>query len=86
MRVPDRSNVIVDFGPTADLILEHATKRDVDLIVMGLHHHDGLKARIGAHLPGSTAYEVASQALCPVLTVSSREPLAETVPRPVIIT
>jgi nucleotide-binding universal stress UspA family protein len=69
MRVPDRSNVIVDFGPTADLILEHAAKRDVDLIVMGLHHHDGLKARIGAHLPGSMAYEVASQALCPVLTV-----------------
>ena len=69
MRIPDRSNVIVDFGPTADLILEHAAKRDVELIVMELQHHDGLKARIGAHLPGSTAYEVASQALCPVLTV-----------------
>jgi nucleotide-binding universal stress UspA family protein len=69
MRVPDGSNVIVDFGPTADLILEHAAKRDVDLIVMGLQHQGGLKARIGAHLPGSTIYEVASQALCPVFTV-----------------
>jgi nucleotide-binding universal stress UspA family protein len=69
MRVPDRSKVIVDFGPTADLILEHAAKRTVDLIVMGLHHQVGLKARVGAHLLGSTAYEVASQALCPVLTI-----------------
>jgi nucleotide-binding universal stress UspA family protein len=82
MRVPDRSNVIVDFGPTADLILEHAAKRDVDLIVMGLHHQVGLKARIGAHLPGSTTYEVASQALCPVLAIPlHKHPVTMMAPR-----
>jgi nucleotide-binding universal stress UspA family protein len=65
----EKRNVIVDFGPRAGLILEHATRRQVDLIVMGLHHLDGIRARIAAHLPGSTAYEVVSQAPCPVLTV-----------------
>jgi nucleotide-binding universal stress UspA family protein len=63
------SEVIVDFGPTVDRIVEHAAARNADLIVMGLHHREGIKARIAAHLPGSTAYDVASQAHCPVLTV-----------------
>ena len=67
------SRVFVDFGPATDLILEHASVQKIDLIVMGLQHLDGLKARIGAHLPGSTAYEVASQAPCPVLTVPLRK-------------
>jgi nucleotide-binding universal stress UspA family protein len=69
----DRSRVLVDFGPAADLILEHSTIRNVDLIVMGLRHLDGLKARIGTHLPGSTPYELASRARCPVLTVPWRK-------------
>ena len=72
----DESGILVDFGPAKDLILEHATVRNVDLIVMGLKHLDGLKARIGAHLPGSTAYEVASRAPCPVLTVPLRKQAA----------
>jgi nucleotide-binding universal stress UspA family protein len=67
--MPDKSKVIVDFGPTADVILEHAVDRDVDLIVIGLRHLNDLRARIGAHLPGSTAYACASQARCPILTV-----------------
>ena len=66
---PDKSKTIVDFGPTADLILEHALERDVDLIVMGLRHLNGLESRIGAHLPGSTVSEIASRAPCPILTV-----------------
>ena len=64
-----KPQVVVDFGPRADLILEHAATRKVDLIVMGLHSRDGIRARIAAHLPGSTTYEVVSQGTCPVLTV-----------------
>ena len=63
------AQVIVDFGPRADLILEHAAARKVDLVVMGLHSRDGIRARIAAHLPGSTMYEVVSRGTCPVLTV-----------------
>ena len=61
--------VVVDFGPTVDRILEQAAKRNADLIVMGLHHRNEIRARIAAHLPGSTSYDVASRASCPVLTV-----------------
>ena len=61
--------VIVDFGPRADLILQNATTRGADLIVMGLHTRVGVRARIAAHLPGSTAYQVFSRARCPVLAV-----------------
>jgi nucleotide-binding universal stress UspA family protein len=61
--------VIVDFGPRADLILEHASGRGADLIVMGLHSRDAVQARIAAHLPGSITYEVFSRASCPVLAV-----------------
>jgi nucleotide-binding universal stress UspA family protein len=67
--ITENSEAIVDFGPTADRILEHATKGNADLIVMGLHHRDEIKARIAAHLPGSASYDVVSRAACPVLTV-----------------
>lgn len=66
---PEKANIIIDFGPRAELILEHATRRQVDLIVMGLHHLGSLKARIASHLHGSTSYEVVSRAPCPVLIV-----------------
>lgn len=62
-------NIIVDFGPRADRILEHAVAREADLIIMGLHQRDNVRARIAAHLPGSSVYDVVSQAGCPVLTV-----------------
>ena len=64
-----KPNVIVDFGPPAELILECAVREGADLIVMGMNHLGGLRARIASHLPGSTAYEVISGAHCPVLTV-----------------
>ena len=64
-----KAQVMVDFGPRADLILEHAATRKADLIITGLHSRDGIRARIAAHLPGSTTYEVVSRATCPVLTV-----------------
>ena len=68
-RMAERTEVVLDFGPRTDLILEHAANWQADLIVLGLYHSDRLKARILAHTPGSTTYEVISQASCPVLTV-----------------
>lgn len=67
--IPTAPQVVVDFGPRTDLILEHAAARQVDLIIMGLHQRDSVQARIVAHLPGSTTYDVVSQAHCPVLIV-----------------
>jgi nucleotide-binding universal stress UspA family protein len=66
---PEKVNIIVDFGPRAALILEHAARRQADLIVMGLDHMGSIKARIASHLHGSTSYEVVSKARCPVLIV-----------------
>jgi nucleotide-binding universal stress UspA family protein len=74
--VPKVPEVIVDFGPPVDRILEHAAARKVDLIIMGLHQRNNIRARIAAHLPGSTVYEVVSQAHCPVLTVPLAKPTA----------
>jgi nucleotide-binding universal stress UspA family protein len=65
----DKAEVIVDFGPRAELIVDLAIRRKADLIVMGAHTGTGMKARIAAHLPGSLAYDVTAEACCPVLTV-----------------
>jgi len=48
-------------------ILETAKERDVNLIVMGVHHAHF--PRWDAHMPGTTASEVIAKAPCPVLTV-----------------
>ena len=57
------------FGPAADIILDFAGTGTVDLIVMPARQLDPLMA---AHLPKSdTAYELASRASRPVLTVGS---------------
>jgi len=69
-KIVEDVEIIVDFGPSVDRIVEQAGARNADLIVMGLHHRAEFQARLSAHLPGSTAYDVASQASCPVLTVS----------------
>ncbi len=66
---PMRDNIIIDFGSRTELILEHANRRQVDLIVMGLRHLGSIRARIASHLPGSISYEVISKARCPVLIV-----------------
>ena len=65
----DKSEVIVDFGPRAELIVELATTRKADLIVMGAQPSAEMRARIAAHLPGSLAYDVTAQASCPVLAI-----------------
>ena len=55
-------------GPTARTIVEYATDRAFDLIVMGTHGRTGV-----AHLLlGSVAEQVVRTAPCPVLTVRER--------------
>jgi len=62
-------------GTPADEILEYASLRDIDLIVMGTHGREG----IARALLGSVAEMVVRKATCPVLTVHSgkREVVAE---------
>ncbi len=60
--VGGKSEVIVEFGPRAGSILEIARKREIDLIIMGERRSSSKMARVAAHLPGLTAYEVISQA------------------------
>ena len=58
---------VVEFGSPAQKILQVANTLKPDAIILGLHR----KTRIGAaaHMPWATAYEVACDACCSVLTV-----------------
>jgi nucleotide-binding universal stress UspA family protein len=60
--------VAVEYGEPAARILEKATERGVDLIVLGVRSAAG---RLGAatHLGRATAHNVVAHAACPVLTV-----------------
>jgi nucleotide-binding universal stress UspA family protein len=53
----------------ADLILEYAGARDIDLIVMGTHGHRGLDYMF----LGSVAQQVVHEASCPVYTIRESE-------------
>ncbi len=64
---PPETEIVVDFGPAADLILKVADQRKADLIIMGVHAKGAL--RESPHLPWSTAHRVICHAHCPVLTV-----------------
>jgi nucleotide-binding universal stress UspA family protein len=61
-------NFMVEQGPAAEKILEVATARGADLIVLGVR---GAGGHMGAttHLFRTTAHRVVTQAECPVLTV-----------------
>jgi len=59
--------LVAEFGPPAEGILRVASELHAEAIVIGLHRR--VYAEVSAHLPWSTAYEVACQAACPVLTV-----------------
>ncbi len=63
--VPDdiRHEEIVRIGPAADLILDIASDRKADLIVMGAHRGTS------SHTPWAVTHQVVCNALCPVLTV-----------------
>lgn len=58
---------LVEFGTAAQKILDLAEELAVDLIVLGPKRTPIVPG--GTHLGVSTAYKVASQAICPVLTV-----------------
>lgn len=55
-------------GDVADKILEFATLREPDLIVLGVRQEDGVPGT-ASHLPIATAHKVVSRATCPVLTI-----------------
>jgi nucleotide-binding universal stress UspA family protein len=65
-----RPENLVKFGTPADEILECASERNADLIVLGVR---SAKAHLGSatHFPWSTAHKVIASASCPVLTVRS---------------
>jgi len=59
---------LVKFGAPADVILELARKRKVNLIVLGVRKPEANLA-LTTHFGRATAYRVVSEASCPVLTV-----------------
>lgn len=63
-----RPDFAAEYGMPADVILQTAADREVDLIVLGVMP---LIGRVGAatHFGGSTAHKVVVAATCPVLTV-----------------
>jgi len=56
-------------GYVVEEILRMADRKQVDLIVLGVHKSGALGARASAHLPWTIAQTVAAHAKCPVLTV-----------------
>jgi nucleotide-binding universal stress UspA family protein len=61
---------LVEFGPAADRILEVASKREADIIVLGARS----SREVGStHLPWSSAHHVIAHAHCPVLTIREQE-------------
>lgn len=66
------SELVVDFGPRSERILEWAKFRETNLIVLGLSAGGEVKARIASHMPGSTSYDLMANAACPVLSVPFR--------------
>jgi len=68
------SDCLLEFGrqfaPPADRILEVASERAADLIVLGVRPVHG-KLGLGTHLASTTA-QILTQAACPVLTVRGR--------------
>lgn len=59
--------LIVEFGRPTEKILRIAETRGAETIVLGLNRVAHITA--ATHLPWATAYEVASRASCPVLTL-----------------
>lgn len=60
----------LQFGQRTDRIVEFASDRDIDLLVLGQKRTSAIRARIAAHLTQGVASSVASLAPCAVLTVS----------------
>jgi len=60
----------LQFGPRTERIVEFASDRKIDIIVMGQRHTSPTRARIGAHLAGGMAQSLIALAPCAVMTVS----------------
>jgi nucleotide-binding universal stress UspA family protein len=60
---------IVECGDPADMILEFARVKEMDLIVLGVRPDKGAPGAETHHLPTAIAYKIVSNAECPVLTV-----------------
>jgi nucleotide-binding universal stress UspA family protein len=58
----------VEFGVPADCILQAATEREADLIVLGVRAATG-RLGVSTHLALTTAHKVISKSSCPVLTI-----------------
>lgn len=63
-----RPEPVVEYGQPAGRILEAATERGVDLIVLGVRQAAG-RLSAATHLERSTVHKVVAHAVCPVLTV-----------------
>jgi nucleotide-binding universal stress UspA family protein len=68
----NRPQVVVEFGSASERILAVAEQMRPDLIVLGVRQPESFARR----LRWATAYDVVSNAPCPVLTVRSPEPSA----------
>lgn len=60
---------IVERGSPADMILEFANVKQMDLVVLGVRPEKGAPGAETHHLPAAIAYKIVSRAECPVLTV-----------------
>ena len=72
--VPDEAKLwcvpdfIVEVGVPSQKILDVATRRKSELIVLGVRRPSGVPGA-ATHLPIATAHKIVSHATCPVLTV-----------------
>ena len=62
------ADVIVEFGPIAETIVEFSVARRADAIVLGVRH-GGAFTRSAAHIPWSIAHQIIAHAPGPVLTI-----------------
>ena len=60
---------IVECGDPADMILEFANVKQMDLVVLGVRPEKRAPGAETHHLPAAIAYKIVSHAECPVLTV-----------------
>ncbi len=61
-------NFAVERGAVAEKILQVASERNADLIVLGVRRPSGFPGA-ATHLPMATAHKIVTHAACPVLTV-----------------
>lgn len=60
---------VVECGDPADMILEFAHVKQMDLVVLGVRPEKSAPGAEPHHLPAAIAYKIVSRAECPVLTV-----------------